>query len=59
MQRYFPILFENVPEETLKREKLFFCENIQVIVEGIVVNCFVIVTIRVLYIHPLFTKPGF
>jgi len=59
MQHYFPILFENVPEETLKCEKIFCCENIQVIVEGILVNRFAIVTIRVLYNQKLFTKPDF
>jgi len=25
MQHYFPILFENIPEETLRWEKLFCC----------------------------------
>jgi hypothetical protein len=48
MQHCFPVLFENVPEGTLKGEKLFDSENIQFIVEGILVNRFAIVTIRVL-----------
>jgi len=34
-------------------------ENIQFIVEGILVNRFAIVTIRVLYNNHVFTKPGF
>jgi len=59
MQHCFPVLFENVPEETLKWEKSFDSENIQFILEGILVNRFEIVTIRVLCNHHVFTKPGF
>jgi len=34
MQHHFPILFENVPEETLRWEELFSVECIQVNAEG-------------------------
>jgi len=37
----------------------FAVENIQVIAGGDLVNRFAIGTTRVLYIHHLFTKPGF
>jgi len=59
MQHHFPILFENVPEETLRWEKICAVENIYVIVEGEMVKRFAIGTICVLYNHYLFTKPGF
>jgi hypothetical protein len=59
MQHYFPILFEKVPEGTLKWEKLFCFENIQVIAGEELVTRFAVVTTRVLYNHHLFTKPGF
>jgi len=59
MQRHLPILFENIPEETIRCEKLFFCENFQVIAEEELVNRFTIVKIRVLSNHQLFTKCAF
>ena len=59
MQHYFPILFGNIPDEALRWEKLFFCENIQVIAEEELVNRFPLVTIYVLSNHHLFTKHGF
>jgi hypothetical protein len=38
MRRHFPFLFENIPEVTLRREKLFFYENIEFIDEEEFVN---------------------
>jgi len=43
MQQNFPILFENIPDETLRREKLFFCETIQFIAEEELATRFAIV----------------
>jgi len=40
MQRHFPIFFKNIPDETLRWEKLFICENIQVTAEVELVNRF-------------------
>jgi hypothetical protein len=40
MQRHVPVLFEKIPDETLRCEKLFFNENIQVIARGDLVNHF-------------------
>jgi hypothetical protein len=34
MQHHFPIHHENMPEVTLRWEKLFCCENIEVIDDG-------------------------
>jgi hypothetical protein len=59
MQHNFPILFENIPEETIRWENYFAVENVQVIAEGELVILSVIGTIRFLYNHRLFTKPGF
>jgi hypothetical protein len=59
MQRRFPILFENITEETLRREKNCVVENIQVSAAGELVNIFAIGTIRVSYNHNLITKRGF
>jgi len=43
----------------LDGKNYFAVDNIQVITEGVLVNRFEIGTIRVLYNHHLFTKPGF
>jgi len=43
----------------LDGKNYFAVENIQVIAEGELVNRFSVGTIRVLYNHHLFTKPGF
>jgi hypothetical protein len=60
MQHHFPILFENRPEEILRREKNYCAvENIQVITEGELVISYAIGTIRASYSHNLFTKHGF
>ena len=59
MQHHFPILFENIPEETLRWKNYLAVENFQVIAEGELVNRFTIGTLRVLHNHHLFTKPGF
>jgi hypothetical protein len=59
MQYHFPILFENIPDETIRLEKLFFCQNMQFIVEEDLGNLFAIVTIRVLSNQHLFTKRVF
>jgi len=59
MQLRFPILFENIPEETSGWEKYFAVENIQVTAEGELVNRSAVGTTRTLYNHNLFTKPGF
>jgi len=59
MQHYFPILFKNIPEETLRWENYFAVENVQVIAEGELGNHSVIGKICVLYNHHLFMKPGF
>jgi hypothetical protein len=59
MQYHFPILFKNIPEETLRWENYFAAENIQVISEGELVNHSVIGIIRILHNHHLFTKLGF
>jgi len=59
MQRNFPIFFENMSDDTLRWEKLFYYEIIHVIAEEVLVNRFEIVTIRVLSNHHLFTKRTF
>ena len=40
MQHRLPILFEKIPEDAFRWEKFFSVENIQVIAEGVLVNCF-------------------
>jgi len=55
MQHHFRILFENIPEETLRWKKYFAVENIRVIAEGELVNRIAIGTICVLYNYHLFT----
>jgi hypothetical protein len=59
MQCHLPILFENIPGETLRCEKLFLCKNIQVTAKQDLVNHFAIVTIGVLSNGHLFTKRSF
>jgi hypothetical protein len=60
MQHHFLTLFENIPEETLRWEKIILLWKKNLIIpEGEMVNRFAIGTIRVLYNHDLFTKPGF
>jgi len=59
MHNRFPNLFENIPEKTLRWEKYFVVENIQVTAEGELINRFAIGTTRALYNHNLFTTSGF
>ena len=58
MLHHFPILFESIPDETLRWEKLFFWENTQFIAQEELVKHFQLEK-YVLLIHPLFTKRGF
>ena len=59
MHHQLPILFNNITEETLRREKLLCCENIEFIDEEELVNIITNVTIRVLCNDHLFTNHGF
>jgi hypothetical protein len=59
MRHHFTVLFENIPDNTLRGRKSFAVKNIQVIAEREIVNRVAVCTMRVLYNHHLFTKPGF
>jgi len=56
MQHHFPILFENIPEGTLRRGKLFCCEIIELIDEEELVILIAVGEVRVLNNDHLFTK---
>jgi hypothetical protein len=38
MQHHFPTVLENIPDVTLRWEKLFFCKTFQVIAEEVLFN---------------------
>jgi hypothetical protein len=56
MQRHVPILFENIPEETIRWGKNYCAvENIQIIAEGGLFNVYTTGALTVLYNHHYIT----
>ena len=59
MQQHFPILIENIPEETFRCENLYLCENIELLTKGNWLTVLQMEKKRVLDKDQLFTNYGY